>query len=339
MSREYPAADRRGGRRGLARRPGPPGPARQAAARGPLEPARRAQQLGETVAEAARREVKEEVGLEVTLGDIVATIDLIERDEDDRIRYHYTLIDFVAEAPSAALRPGSDAADARWFSVAEIELLGLWSETVRVIKLAARAAAVSLRPVHASAWDLTPAEARALQERLSGEAEWRDRVGAPDLIAGIDVGFEDRGRVTRAAVGGPEIRGSAGGRVRAGAPADRISVRAGAAVVSRDPAVLEALAALAMHPGPAAGRWPRPRPPRALRPRLPPGLAARHADHWRCQIAGCWASSRCPRIGAAPGHRCSTKAIWSAPPCARGAGSSRCSSPRSTASTWRPRCA
>jgi 8-oxo-dGTP diphosphatase len=95
-----------------------------------------AQHLGETVAEAGRREVMEEVGLEVELGDIVTTVDMIERDPDDRIRYHYTLIDFVAEAPSAALRPGSDAADARWFSVAEIELLGLWSETVRVIKLA-----------------------------------------------------------------------------------------------------------------------------------------------------------------------------------------------------------
>jgi 8-oxo-dGTP diphosphatase len=95
-----------------------------------------AQQLGETVAQAARREVMEEVGLEVALGDIVATVDLIEHDPDDRIRYHYTLIDFVAEAPCAALRPGSDAADARWFSVAEIEALGLWSETVRVIKLA-----------------------------------------------------------------------------------------------------------------------------------------------------------------------------------------------------------
>jgi ADP-ribose pyrophosphatase YjhB (NUDIX family) len=95
-----------------------------------------AQQLGETVAEAARREVREEVGLEVELGDIVATVDLIERDPHDRVRYHYTLIDFVAEAPSAALRPGSDAADARWFSVAGIEALGLWSETLRVIKLA-----------------------------------------------------------------------------------------------------------------------------------------------------------------------------------------------------------
>jgi 8-oxo-dGTP diphosphatase len=95
-----------------------------------------AQQLGETVAQAARREVMEEVGLEVALGDIVATVDLIERDPDDRVRYHYTLVDFVAEAPGPMVRPGSDAAAARWFSMAEIELLGLWSETVRVIKLA-----------------------------------------------------------------------------------------------------------------------------------------------------------------------------------------------------------
>jgi hypothetical protein len=34
------------------------------------------------------------------------------------------------------LRPGSDAADARWFTLPEVEKLGLWSETVRVIKLA-----------------------------------------------------------------------------------------------------------------------------------------------------------------------------------------------------------
>jgi 8-oxo-dGTP diphosphatase len=99
-----------------------------------------AQRLGETIAEAVRREVKEEAGLEIVLGDVVATVDLVERDPQGRIRYHYTLIDFVAEAPSPELHPGSDAADARWFDLAEIEALGLWSETVRVIKLAGRTA-------------------------------------------------------------------------------------------------------------------------------------------------------------------------------------------------------
>jgi 8-oxo-dGTP diphosphatase len=95
-----------------------------------------AQHLGETVAETARREVREEAGVEIDLGAIVATVDLIERDPDQRVRYHYTLIDFVAEAASATLRPGSDAADARWFTVAEAETLGLWSETMRIIRLA-----------------------------------------------------------------------------------------------------------------------------------------------------------------------------------------------------------
>ena len=95
-----------------------------------------AQRLGETVAETARREVEEEAGLTVALGDIVATIDLIERDPEGRVRYHYTLVDFVAEAATSELHPGSDAADARWFTLAEVEALGLWSETVRVIKLA-----------------------------------------------------------------------------------------------------------------------------------------------------------------------------------------------------------
>jgi ADP-ribose pyrophosphatase YjhB (NUDIX family) len=95
-----------------------------------------AQQLGETVADAARRELLEEAGIAVDLGGIIATIDLIERTADGRVRYHYTLIDFVAEAPEPDVRPGDDAADARWFTLDELDALGLWSETLRVIRLA-----------------------------------------------------------------------------------------------------------------------------------------------------------------------------------------------------------
>ncbi len=95
-----------------------------------------AQQLGETVAEAARREIREETGLEVEVGEIVTTVDLIERDDRGRVRYHYTLIDFTAEAASSALVPGDDAADARWFTLDQLPALGLWSETLRIIGLA-----------------------------------------------------------------------------------------------------------------------------------------------------------------------------------------------------------
>jgi deoxyribonuclease V len=50
------------------------------------------------------------------------------------------------------------------------------------------------------AWDLTPREAIALQTELRGRVERKDRIGAVRRIAGVDVGFEQDGRVTRAAV-------------------------------------------------------------------------------------------------------------------------------------------
>ena len=63
-------------------------------------------------------------------------VDSIERDPDGRVRYHYSLIDYTAEAQSAELVPGDDAADARWFALDQLAGLGLWSETLRIIELA-----------------------------------------------------------------------------------------------------------------------------------------------------------------------------------------------------------
>src|SRR6476660_5412765 len=58
-----------------------------------------AQHLGETLAEAVSREVHEETGLTLVDLRLLTTVDLIERDPDGRVRYHYTLVDFSAEAP------------------------------------------------------------------------------------------------------------------------------------------------------------------------------------------------------------------------------------------------
>ena len=57
-----------------------------------------------------------------------------------------------------------------------------------------------LTPVHEHPWDLSPADARALQLALADRIELADRFGAIALVAGIDIGFEQAGRVTRAAV-------------------------------------------------------------------------------------------------------------------------------------------
>lgn len=57
-----------------------------------------------------------------------------------------------------------------------------------------------LTPVHSQRWDLSPAEARAVQSALAAQAELTDRFGPLRSVAGIDVGFEARGKITRAAV-------------------------------------------------------------------------------------------------------------------------------------------
>jgi deoxyribonuclease V len=61
-----------------------------------------------------------------------------------------------------------------------------------------RARRMKARRLHA--WDLTPKEAVALQARLRSRVERADRIGEVRRVAGVDVGFEQDGRVTRAAV-------------------------------------------------------------------------------------------------------------------------------------------
>lgn len=58
-------------------------------------------------------------------------------------------------------------------------------------------------------WDLSPKEAIALQQRLRGRVETRDRFGPVKTVAGVDVGFEDSGATTRAAVAVLELDGLA----------------------------------------------------------------------------------------------------------------------------------
>jgi len=49
-------------------------------------------------------------------------------------------------------------------------------------------------------WPRTVAEARAIQESLRGRVITHDRLGPVRTVAGVDVGFENDGEITRAAV-------------------------------------------------------------------------------------------------------------------------------------------
>ncbi len=95
------------------------------------------QKLGETVFEAARREVMEETGVEIRVLDLTDVVDLIERDGDDgAVRYHYTLIDVVAGWLRGEALAGTDAAEVAWVDLEALPRYRLWSETERVIRRA-----------------------------------------------------------------------------------------------------------------------------------------------------------------------------------------------------------
>ncbi|MCG6540734.1 deoxyribonuclease V [Pseudomonas sp. KSR10] len=57
-----------------------------------------------------------------------------------------------------------------------------------------------VRPDAFDGWDGSPAAAREMQKQLAGKVVLEDDFGLLRLIAGVDVGFEEGGNITRAAV-------------------------------------------------------------------------------------------------------------------------------------------
>ncbi|MDM8544048.1 NUDIX hydrolase [Desulfococcaceae bacterium HSG9] len=78
-------------------------------------------ELGETLQQAAEREIYEETGIVIRAQEPIFVFDMVQKDESDKIRFHYIIIDLIAEYKSGKLLPGDDALDARWFTENEIK--------------------------------------------------------------------------------------------------------------------------------------------------------------------------------------------------------------------------
>ena len=93
-------------------------------------------ELGESLEASVRREVLEEVGLEVEAIDLVAALDRVILDGDGRIEYHYILLDFLCEVLGGTLNAGSDADECRFVAMDELGLLDMTRGTEEVIRRA-----------------------------------------------------------------------------------------------------------------------------------------------------------------------------------------------------------
>lgn len=87
---------------------------------------------GETLQEAAEREVLEETGLIISAGDPVHTVEIIDRYPDGKIRFHYRVVEVMGEYVSGSLKAADDASETGWFSMEDLEKIEL-TETMKTL--------------------------------------------------------------------------------------------------------------------------------------------------------------------------------------------------------------
>ncbi len=93
-------------------------------------------ELGERVADAVRREVREETGLEVEPGGLHEIYERLIHEADGKLEYHYVLLDYVCRVTGGALAASSDASRAAWVSADQLQEYRLTEGTLAVIERA-----------------------------------------------------------------------------------------------------------------------------------------------------------------------------------------------------------
>ena len=98
--------------------------------------------VGESLEAAARREIREECGIEVELTDTLEVIQRITRDDAQRVRFHYVIVDYVARWLSGEPRPSDEASEVRWVRPEELDALDMTAGTAEVVRRMLRKAGI-----------------------------------------------------------------------------------------------------------------------------------------------------------------------------------------------------
>ncbi|WP_258070039.1 NUDIX hydrolase [Arthrobacter sp. SX1312] len=97
----------------LVRRANPPDAGRWGFPGGKIE-------VGETIRQAAVRELVEETGITGQAHEVFAAVDAFDHDEAGLLRQHFVLVAVRCDWISGQLAAGDDALEARWFPLDEV---------------------------------------------------------------------------------------------------------------------------------------------------------------------------------------------------------------------------
>lgn len=95
-------------------------------------------EVGESLADGAARELREETGLVVEIGPVIEVFDRILHDEDGRVRYHFVLVDFLCRPRGGTLEAGDDVSDARWVPLDGLAPYALTEKATAIVAAAHR---------------------------------------------------------------------------------------------------------------------------------------------------------------------------------------------------------
>lgn len=110
----------------LIRRGGPPLEGQWSIPGGMLE-------VGETLLAGVRRELLEETGIDVRVGELIEVFERINLDTEGKARYHFVVMDYLCEPVRGEARAGSDVTDVAWATPEELKKYSLTETATRVI--------------------------------------------------------------------------------------------------------------------------------------------------------------------------------------------------------------
>jgi 8-oxo-dGTP diphosphatase len=116
----------RDGRILLVKRRNPPNKGRWAVPGGLVE-------LGESTLDAARREVREELGIEIEVGSLFEVASTVELDKTGRARYHFIIVDYLARPVGGRVRLNLESSRYGWFTAEQVLWLSMAEDTRAVV--------------------------------------------------------------------------------------------------------------------------------------------------------------------------------------------------------------